>query len=452
MASLSPAALQRLQRDLSELYKEPLPGIRVYVDPSNISHMCLILEPLEGSLHHSRLHLSVLIPSSYPHLPPKVSIDTPVVGHPNVFDSHICCDILRPQQTATPLYPQHSRYMGGYTPAYLLKYVFLQLLTFFSAPRIEQDYGGMSRTLFGLSSVSTNFLCKRCDYSRNPQSKVVYPVSYEPSNKETAHKNVQVAACPQEDVTCEQDLLHMLHDHVWLLIFERLLDQDLINLRKASPRVAGDVLCRYNVLLRNELVCFFTRKSFREALLGVGVRLDDGTTSSSSMRKRALHIDAFDLLSEEAFEAQHVRHGICGNGFTHFLPLGLDDQHFVRAVPILQKFLGSVKLILDISPTGFLDVIPKLMNTMIVKMMTDCDTQISGAKLDGDDDYMDCDLTETVSRRAILQASENAFKGYCLLFHLLVKLSGTFPVIKVKAQEKLTLSLPKGGPKQEDDT
>ncbi|MCO5595647.1 hypothetical protein L7F22_049692 [Adiantum nelumboides] len=479
MASLPPRAMQRLQRDLKELYREPLPGIHVHLHPSNMALMCLLLTPLEGPLCGLRLHLSVSISPSYPCYPPEVSIQTPILGHPNIFNSFICCDILSLRR----LHDQSSLdYMGGYTPAYLLKYLFLQLLTFFSAPQIEQDHGGVLSFDWTLVSYFKDFACDECGYHTAMIRKGIYrdgmglvcDLSEESGNDSDSEEAVEprrgskpidksvggsldMRVQAEGNVSVQSPLsstdvslappvpevdLHVLHDHAWLIIFDYLSDQDLFNLARASHTV-GDVVHRYNVILRRELVCFFTRKSFREAVLGVGVRLQQEASSNASLKwngpvKKVLCIEAFDMLSFEAFELEHVHQGIFGHSFTHFLPLGLDDHHFARAIPALQRFLADIGLTCDTSPTGFLDVIPKLMNTMIVNMMKECD--IPGASIEPGDEYVWERLTESsASKRAVLQASEKAFTGYCLLFHLLMKLSSMFPLIKAKAQEKMAL-------------
>ncbi|RIB20026.1 ubiquitin-conjugating enzyme/RWD-like protein [Gigaspora rosea] len=123
--------LLRLKRDIIELRNDPLKGIDVIIHDDDITSMCLILTPLQGPFFGLRLHLSVNIPEEYPRIAPKVSIQT-AVEHPNVIDSdndngnaYICADILKNNNRSS------RGYNGGYTAGYLLKYIFLQLLSFF---------------------------------------------------------------------------------------------------------------------------------------------------------------------------------------------------------------------------------------------------------------------------------------------------------------------------------
>ena len=51
------------------------------------------------------------------------------IAHPNIYQDYICASILNTTE--------------GYTPAYTLKGICIQLLSFFGSDKIEQDYGGV---------------------------------------------------------------------------------------------------------------------------------------------------------------------------------------------------------------------------------------------------------------------------------------------------------------------
>ena len=59
----------------------------------------------------------------------------PWIDHPNIFMGSICCDLLR------HLSHLERGYTGGYTPAFTLRGLFLQFLTFFSTTSVDQDEG-----------------------------------------------------------------------------------------------------------------------------------------------------------------------------------------------------------------------------------------------------------------------------------------------------------------------
>src|SRR5437763_2261535 len=133
--------LQRLRREIVELYNEPLKGIKVKLHDHDITSMCLILTSYQGPFSNLRLHCKVKVPEGYPQVAPNITIQTQVT-HPNISEEgSICADILQ----ACPLNRDSQHYNGGYTPGYLLKYIFLQLLSFFSDNNVEQWDGHVSQ-------------------------------------------------------------------------------------------------------------------------------------------------------------------------------------------------------------------------------------------------------------------------------------------------------------------
>jgi ubiquitin-protein ligase len=116
------ALRQRLLRDIAELQAKPYPNISLF--PSeNVTKACLILRPNGGS----PLHLTVNFGAQYPLNGPTVTIQSQI-DHPNIFGNYICASILNTAK--------------GYTPAYMLKGIAIQLLSFFGSDKLEQAYGG----------------------------------------------------------------------------------------------------------------------------------------------------------------------------------------------------------------------------------------------------------------------------------------------------------------------
>src|SRR4051794_1390781 len=177
------ACLPRLKREIIELYNEPLKGIKVKLHDHDITSMCLILTSYQGPFSNLRLHCKVKVPKDYPKIAPIITIQTPVT-HPNVFsiaseEGFICADILQ----AHPLYRDSKYYNGGYTPGYLLKYIFLQLLSFFSDNNVEQWDGHVSQIHSDLESfrkqsedIVREYQCKLCGFNDPTASKPLMPV------------------------------------------------------------------------------------------------------------------------------------------------------------------------------------------------------------------------------------------------------------------------------------
>ncbi|KAF9565751.1 hypothetical protein CPC08DRAFT_747776 [Agrocybe pediades] len=121
-ASANRRLLARLKQDLAELQDNPYPGIAVFTNDANLREFCLVLTPPSGPWTGLALHFIVTLPEDWPTYPPSVK-STSLIDHPNVS------------------YGGGRGYSGGYSPALTLRGLFLQFLTFFSSPKIEQDDG-----------------------------------------------------------------------------------------------------------------------------------------------------------------------------------------------------------------------------------------------------------------------------------------------------------------------
>lgn len=109
-----------LLRDIAELQNEPYPNIQFLVHDS-LHDACLILRPDQSKSPHLTVGFG-----RYPFTAPQVTIQS-TVAHPNVFGDYICASILDTTE--------------GYTPAYTLKSIAVQLLSFFSSESLEQERG-----------------------------------------------------------------------------------------------------------------------------------------------------------------------------------------------------------------------------------------------------------------------------------------------------------------------
>ncbi|XP_002960943.2 uncharacterized protein LOC9641780 [Selaginella moellendorffii] len=420
----------RVQRDLTELTKEPLQGIQVCTYADQLDHMCLVLSPLSGPYAGVNLHLDVRIPADYPHGPPQVTIQTPV-RHPNVFGSFICCDILKPVSTRYDYNPQGGHwqiYNGGYTPGYLLKYLFLQLLSFFSSKFVQQDYGGKAVELESYSQREHSFdpldpldwvkrySCANCGFN------VAFPgvKSAPESTSVTSPAMIEGEFDDHLSLVESPNLFERLDADCCLEIVDRLSDQDAIRLTRVYSGVK-ELINSENLLLRRQLVCFFLRKTFKESdtVLGIGVSCPAGGGKP--------FVAAVDLLSYEAFKSHGVRKGITGEDFDYFLPLVLDEDHFQRARPLIDDSLKSLALSFPRKPTAsaapisvVLQTLPALMNTMVFTLVQSCDRQKS-----------------ELSNHTVVHASEKALQGYCLLFHLFSKLVREHHYLRREIQRKV---------------
>jgi ubiquitin-protein ligase len=430
------AAMLRLQREIVELEKEPLEGIQYHFRDSDMKHMCLILTPQSGPFRGLRLHLNVRIPNGYPRVPPFVSIQTSV-EHPNVMGGgFICCDILQPRYQ---LAMESMSYNGGYTPAYLLKYIFYQLLSFFSVYEVDQDTGGTQPVISYRYHSESHFreaaekqvrgyACSACGFNISIPSTVGATSMDvdEPSPEGESSQETQFCYLAKLDTDC------------WLSILDKLSDQDMHSLARAWSPVKQ---LQQNLLIRRQLVCFYLRKTHMESVLGIGLRVSDEVRSTAQGRPRsgfvgrAATIRMLDLLSLEAYMEHGVRTGIYGEHFNVFLPIAIDPSHFTRAEIILRESLLHIHRMwvrpekVARWPLCIVEVLPRLMNHMVLELVKDCDTQLqnSGRSLSSD------------QRWTVKRSSEKALQGYCLLLDLFEKLANRFPEVERELRSRVSL-------------
>ena len=237
---------KRLLMDVKEVMSDPIPGIDVTFH--TLKDACMVITPAEGPYVGCPLHFEVQIPDRYP-APISVKISQGI-DHPNVFGSYICCDILNTGDAPT----RFGNYLGGYTPAYTLRAIFLQLFTFFSCSAVEQTYGGMAtvggRSMGRATAIREPFACTRCagKQGRAAESTYTYPL--------------HTGECQ----------LKRLSEYVWMDMADSFLDdQSNLNLQKAFPPFRR-LMKRNHFFVRRDTRCFFLRSSMNESVLGSGSR------------------------------------------------------------------------------------------------------------------------------------------------------------------------------------
>jgi len=169
---------------------------------------------------------------------------------------------------------------------------------------------------------------------------------------------------------------------------------------------------------RLQLRCFYLKTSAEEDVLGFGVNVeyhDDGNLKCLSTE--------LDPLSARAFYKHRLRRSIWGDSFTHFLPLALNAEHCSKALPELERALAALACGPDAEPRNFepwmaLAVIPQLMNTFVVALMS------SPSKDE------QCNVVPR-------HASERALIGYCSFHHMLLALCQRHPSIAHVATAKV---------------
>ncbi|RUS33162.1 hypothetical protein BC938DRAFT_472807 [Jimgerdemannia flammicorona] len=420
----------RLLQDIRELHFDPTPGVDVTIDDKDISQMCLVLTPQEGSPYLGlRLHFTVYIPTTYPMQPPEVTVNTSIV-HPNVFGDFLCADVLKNEHEVA--YDRALGYNGGYSPAYLLKNIFMNLLSFFGSNKVEQT-GGYTASVnyqnhkYSNATICANFACPRCNFNMpgGLPGVIVSSADVAPGITPATSMDVDTVDNTMTAPTLagmarptQARTLDRLPEDVWALIADDLPDQAIHCFCQAYPRFAR-IVRDYNLIIRRGLVCFYLRKPFTEAILGIGIQ------ATVKGRKIDIRAREFELFSQEAFANCHLRRGIWNEPFTHFLPVALSTAHFERALPAIRESL----LLLAAenqprcptwTPTLVLQIIPKMCNQMVLNLVEACSTS-----------------TTSIHTTTRLCASEKALTGYYLLLHLAQMLVRHHPTLQTHISTRL---------------
>ena len=420
---------RRLLQDIAEMQRDPYPNI-ILCPQDSLRKACLLLTP-NGN---ASIHLTLAFGTDYPLVPPQVTVQSQI-DHPNVFGEYICASILNTAE--------------GYTPAYTLRSIAIQLLSFFSSERIEQVGGGYSIKLAGWGNrdhgpeygMESRYMCLECGFGGE---KTVYKDIVRVGGKlipdPFAQQRPDVAASTGSDsaesvlATGTQDRMEVdsreqrkpprrlidrilaLPDELLLLVFGELDTKDLFAAAKVDSKI-GDFMKAYDTIRMRELQCFCFKKSFMQTKLGVGVHI-------SGRGGKQGHLESeFDLLSQTAFEKFGVRRSIQGLPFEHWLPLPLSPRHWGSVSADVHASLARLAKAASIPPNsacGNIEVIYNFMNTIVVKLSREAEQSWRP------------DIKST-----LMHASEKAVESYFSIYHLLLCLATSQRQIVSDANRRL---------------
>jgi ubiquitin-protein ligase len=382
---------RRLLQDIAELQGDPYPGIAFHFqDEDGLVQACLVLTP-EGE---KPLHLTVDFPDTYPLEAPLVKIQSKV-AHPNVFDDYICASILNTRE--------------GYTSAYTLKGIAIQLLSFFSSDKIDQmhsrgavDRKEWERVMTEGLRLTDDFVCQKCGFGT--PSEISMDATSSAVIEDGATFNI--TALPD-------DLLLTLSDH--------LDDDDLFRLSQAWDKFAG-LIKKYNVIRRRELKCFTLKEDFNQTSLGIGVHTQGKNISSE-----------FDMISWLAFFKLRVRNSVQGLEFEHWLPLPLSQKHW-------HKVKGSIDT--HLSPIAQLVGVQGSPVNMLYAFMSDIAVRLSKEVSDlGSGRVTQYWLENRPQKSSLSVVSEKAIESYFQLYHLLLCLAAERPKVVEHVNRTITAFL-----------
>jgi ubiquitin-protein ligase len=436
---LKTKAIQRLQRDLKEWQSHPLEGIYAIPDEKDIFSWHVNLAPSEGDYRGTVFHLTMKFSDNYPKEPPQIKL--PVrIPHPNVFPSFICLDMLKSYTSQIPY--------QGWTSAYSVHSILMQLSAFLFDANVPQEGGYTVENKTSLNSIimcireAKAFRCQTCKHDgASPQTcwpPICMPtltLIQQPENKGSTIKSII------KEENKEQDSA--------LAAFPPEIVRVVVSYLSVETMILLDQVCNYskkamhNLIKVHQLTCFYSREALsvtkttnkqQTLILGFGVTPHWYSEDKTNLREVTC---CWDLLSLEAFQQHHVRHGIWKSSFTYLLPLIINRDHAARAWPEIQQTL--YKLIIgepaDSPPQrmenmSWPDLLPKFFNVIANAMTT---MIVSFMKTVSSFDEKKGGMRPTQQ----LHHSEKALEGYCSLHHLLLFMREKYPALVTFSNQQI---------------
>ncbi|KAH7411182.1 hypothetical protein BKA64DRAFT_375525 [Cadophora sp. MPI-SDFR-AT-0126] len=443
---------QRLLQDIAELQAKPYPNIALHVQEDDLEHACLILTVED----YGHMHLTIDFPKSFPLAPPRIRMDSDV-HHPNIFGSYICASILNTEE--------------GYTPAYTLKGIAIQLLSFFSSDKIEQSGGGYSVDITKYRSTQgclrSYHVCNKCKFgvldhgpgralsigsatssmasgSSTPPPPVAaftgedvemldvhWPSPQKSSSigRRRKAKDISTAgkaptSTPQIEVAAAKNFKGIqqmkLPDEILLLLCDNLEYEDLMSLAEAWAKI-GSIMTEYDIIRTRELQCFCFKTNYMTSRLGVGVSIERRSRIGSFESE-------FDLLSIEGFTDHRIRRSVQGVKFQHWLGLPISNGHWRKVKYSVATALSTLAVEAGLGSGDVSQVIYAFMNDIVVKLNKQTEQATVRAP------YYPYEETP---KSTLTHASEKAIESYFHLFHLLLCLATENPSIVRAANNKL---------------
>jgi ubiquitin-protein ligase len=186
--------------------------------------------------------------------------------------------------------------------------------------------------------------------------------------------------------------LRELKNPIFLKIFTYLDYEDIFKIASLCPEYA--ILCDDPVItIKREFICFYTKESFEDTILGYGINVN--FYKGSDTIKNITPV--LDLLSFESFNTNEIRHSVWNDEFRFWLPINISLKHISKGRKIIEQNIADIyfsrynsdieyksKIMIEnnFKPKFFVDIICKLMSSMIVDMLKE-DIFISNKALNG---------------------------------------------------------------------
>ena len=186
--------------------------------------------------------------------------------------------------------------------------------------------------------------------------------------------------------------LRVINYSIFLKIFKYLEYEDIVKISSLSPEYKN--LCNDPIItIKREFICFYTKETFEDTILGYGINVNfyKGNDTIKNITP------VLDLLSFESFNKNEIRHSVWNDEFRFWLPININLCHVTKSRKIIEQNIADIYFSRynpdikyknyfliknNFKPKFLLDIICKLMSSMIINMLKD-DIFISNKALNG---------------------------------------------------------------------
>eukprot|EP01080_Neovahlkampfia_damariscottae_P005218 gene5218-8830_t len=349
-ASVKLRATKRLMRDLLEIQSNPVQGVSALPLENNIFVWHANVQGPQGTPWEKGIfHMVFRFPDEYPDLPPSLTLSTKI-EHPCVSYNTVCLDLLQKSDSTTPY--------SGWSPAYSVQTILIQLQAFLFE----------ATATVALSNISD-------------------PKLYDKKKKEW--ESGVLWSVEQSLAYNDKSVKHHPPRKPWPPLPE---EKDIKSITLSEKDIA-----------KNELVCFYTRQSFEEDCLGVGISYSKNLRTGEIKSIQS----SLDIISLRAFMNHKLRQSSFNTRFSHWIPIYINDEHGKKAMYLAER---SISIICtgnhsNFKPSMVLEIFPKIMSTMVV--------EVTSGKT---------------------YASLKALKGYCWFQRMFLMFVSTYPELKKQCE------------------
>jgi hypothetical protein len=314
----------------------------------------------------------------YPEVPPTVQLKTSITRQ-HVFGEYICLDMLHARNGDY----LHREDYYGWSSSYTVLSILLQLQSFL-LDKQDSDHSNMmfSRKEEQIKKdvlKSQQFRQCTCQHQA-PQAPWPYEEHWEPLINFTmslaqgsAPNAVSKTTTSKKKRSPKCFSLDLLSDDVILLILDFMHLTELSGLSSLGERW-HNLTQSDHLWARRELICFHSKVTFEEDVLGIGISLQYTNKGKLS----AVHTP-MDLMSRSAFFEQNIRHSVWNKPIKHWIPLYINREHASRALPTLfedcvRQVYNGIKVLTSNGESTHvvvhaIDLLCKLMSSMVVEIM-----------------------------------------------------------------------------------